>query len=321
MAPAAAIRPLPYRPHESTGYDSPMSETLSLQRAAQWYERHGRRLPPLANLALAIVVAWLLSKMVWALMPVPEAARWQPPPPPPAPARAGRTPSAGIDRLLAAQLFGRYEAEAAPAGNVEDAPDTRLSLNLLGILAGADRESRALIGTSNGEEKPYAIGDTVVSGVKLQSIFADRVILSRAGKLETLRLNKDAPSSAQAVAARNASAAAALPQTDANTAQMLSQIREQIMSDPTKASNYLRVQPATVGGQQRGYRIYPGREREAFQQLGLRPGDLVTAVNGVQLDDNQKALQLLGQLSQANAISLTIERGGQVQNLNVTLGP
>ncbi|MES0874402.1 type II secretion system protein GspC [Sinimarinibacterium thermocellulolyticum] len=298
-----------------------MTESLSLQRVARLYERHGRGLPPLANLVLAVVVAWLLAKLVWALMPVPEAGRWQPVPPPPAAARATGPAAPAIDKLLAAKLFGEYQAEAVAEGNIEDAPDTRLSLNLLGILAGEDRQSRALIGTSNGEEKPYAIGDAVIAGVKLQSIFPDRVILSRNGKLETLRLNKDAPMSAQAAAARTAAAAASSPQTDAATAQMLSQIREQILADPTKASNYLRVQPATVGGVQRGYRIYPGREREAFQQLGLRPGDLVTAVNGVPLDDNQKALQLLGQLSQANAISLTIERGGQVQNLTVTLGP
>jgi general secretion pathway protein C len=321
MPPPAAIRFAPYRVDGSTGYHPLMSESLSLQRVAQLYERHGRGVPPVANLVLAVVAAWLLAKLFWALVPVPEAARWQPSPPAPAPQRAANATDPGIDALLAADLFGRYEADPAASGKVEDAPDTRLSLTLLGILAGEDRQSRALIGSSNGEEKPYAIGDNVVSGVKLQSIFPDRVILSRAGKLETLRLNKDAPVSAQAVAARQAAAEASAPQTDANTAQMLSQIREQIMSDPTKASNYLRVQPATVGGQQRGYRIYPGRERDAFQQLGLRPGDLVTAVNGVQLDDNQKALQLLGQLSQANDISLTIERGGQVQNLNVSLGP
>jgi general secretion pathway protein C len=295
-----------------------MSETLSLQRLAVWYERHGRLLPPAANLLLVIVLAWLLSQLVWALVPVPESARWQPPPPEPVTASVPGSRTANIDRLIAAELFGSPAAPAQESESVDEAPDTRLSLNLIGILAGDDRESRALIGKSDGEEKPYAIGDTVISGVTLRSIFADRVILSRAGKLETLRLNKDAPSSPQAVAARNANAAL-VSTAGAETGQMLSQIREQIMSDPTKAANYLRVQPATVGGQQRGYRIYPGREREAFQQIGLRPGDLVTAVNGVQLDDNQKALQLLGDLSQANAVTLTIERGGQVQTLNLTL--
>jgi general secretion pathway protein C len=295
-----------------------MSETLSPQQVALWYERHGRLLPPVATLLLVVVLAWLLSQLLWALVPVPESARWQPPPVPPVQSAAAAAQPANLDRLIAAELFGAFAAPAEDGESETEAPDTRLSLNLLGILAGDDRESRALIGKSNGEEKPYAIGDTVISGVTLRSIFADRVILSRAGKLETLRLNKDAPSSPQAVAARNETAATITP-ASADTGQMLSQIREQIMSDPTKASNFLRVQPATVGGQQRGYRIYPGREREAFQQVGLRPGDLVTAVNGVQLDDNQKALQLLGDLSQANAVTLTIERGGQVQTLNLTL--
>ncbi len=294
-----------------------MSETLSLQRVALWYERHGRLLPPVANLLLVVALAWLLSQLVWALVPVPESARWQPPPAQPVQTTTPGAQPADIDRLIAADLFGTFAAPVAEGQSVDEAPDTRLSLNLLGILAGEDQESRALIGSSNGEEKPYAIGDTVVSGVTLRSIFADRVILARDGKLETLRLNKDAPSSAQAIAARNASAT--ITPTSPETGQMLSQIRQQIMSDPTKAGNYMRVQPATVAGQQRGYRIYPGREREAFQQIGLRPGDLVTAVNGVQLDDNQKALQLLGDLSQANAVTLTIERGGQVQTLNLTL--
>ncbi|MEW6168587.1 MAG: type II secretion system protein GspC [Pseudomonadota bacterium] len=291
-----------------------MSDTLSLQRLAQLYERHGRALPPAVNLLLVLTVAWLLAQLVWALVPVPEAGRWQPPPAEVPKPRGAATRTAGIDKLIAAELFGRYTPPAV--AKVEEAPETRLSLNLLGILAAGDRESRALIASSAGDEKPYAIGDSVIAGVTLQAIYPDRVILARAGQFETLRLNKDAPSTASLGYQRPEPAAGAV---GGDTAQMLSQIREQIMTDPTKASTYLRVQPATVNGQQRGYRIYPGRERDAFQQLGLRPGDLVTSVNGVQLDDNQKALQLLGELSQATAVTLTIERGGQVQTLNLSL--
>jgi general secretion pathway protein C len=92
-----------------------------------------------------------------------------------------------------------------------------------------------------------------------------------------------------------------------------------VLSDPSKVSQYIRVQPANVNGQLKGFRVYPGRERGAFNQLGLRPGDLVTQVNGIQLDDSQKALQMLTELSKANSVSLTIERGGQTQNFNVTL--
>ncbi|MFA5939918.1 MAG: type II secretion system protein GspC [Sinimarinibacterium sp.] len=291
-----------------------MSNALNLQRVAQLYERHGRGLPSAASLLLVTVVAWLLAKLVWSLMPVPEAARWQPPPVEPPKQRAAQARGGEIDKLIDAHLFGQYQA--TPTGRVEDAPETRLSLTLLGILAaGADKDSRALIGSSSGEEKPYAIGNEITSGTKLQDIFPDRVILNRGGKFETLRLNRDAPSKESLTYQPPPPATTG----SAETAQALAQIREEILSDPTKASNYLRVQPANVNGQLKGYRIYPGRERETFQQLGLRPGDLVTAVNGIQLDDNQKALQLLGDLGQATAVTLTIERGGQSQTLNLSL--
>lgn len=287
-----------------------MATTLSLQRISQLYERHGRGLPPLARLALTLLIAVLLAQLVWALIPVPESARWQAAAPAPSP-QASRSTGPDLAGISSAQLFGNYNQELIPAGTAQEAPDTRLSLTLLGILSGDDRESRALIASSNGDEKPYAIGDDVVAGVELQAIFLDRVILSRNGQLETLRLNRDAPSTA--VDTRPTE-----PSASAGAAVMLGQIREQILSDPTKASEFIRVQPANVNGQLRGYRIYPGRERSAFTEAGLRPGDLVTSVNGIQLDDNQKALQMLGDLSSAGSVSLTIERGGQPQTLNLS---
>jgi general secretion pathway protein C len=65
--------------------------------------------------------------------------------------------------------------------------------------------------------------------------------------------------------------------------------------------------------------VYPGRDRAAFTSAGLRPGDLVVSVNGVQLDDPAKALQMLGDLSQAGQVNLVVERGGQTQNISINL--
>ena len=285
-----------------------MVSTLFPQRVLQLYERHGRRLPPLAQLLLALLLGILAARWVWALIPVPETARWQPVAAAPAsPAPQSRS-GPDVEAIVAAQLFGPYQAQPVGADALETAPDTRLSLTLMGILSGTPEESRALIANSGGEEKPYAIGDDVVTGASLQAIFFDRVILSRNGQLETLRLNRDAPSAGGGEYVR--------PVAAAGGSAMLGQIREQILTDPTKASNFIRVQPANVNGQLRGYRVYPGREREAFTESGLRPGDLVTSINGIQLDDNQKALQMLGDLSRAGSISVTVERGGQQQTLN-----
>lgn len=284
------------------------------------YERHGRWLPAVAKVLFALLLARLLAEFIWLWVPVPESSAWKPAPPA---VSAANSPAAStgpnVELVAGAHLFGDYQAPADPQlDQMDKAPDTRLSLNLLGILAAdRDKESRALIGTQDGEEKPYSVGDDVVRGVNLQAIFPDRVILSRNGQLETLRLDKDRPSASLSA---NAGAAPALQQAgNPDTAQMLGHIRDTLLNDPSKASDYLRIQPANVNGQQRGYRIYPGRDRSVFNGAGLRPGDLVTSVNGVQLDDPARALQMLGDLSSANTLNLTVERGGSQQAITVNL--
>lgn len=283
-----------------------------LQRILSLYERHVATLSGGAALVLVALIAMLAARLVWMLVPVPEAAAWRPAPMAAvSPASAGERPI-DLASLTRTPLFGRYEAASDTAeGDLHDAPDTRLSLTLMGVLASDSPSARALIAASNGEEKPYAIGAQVIPGVELKAIFSDRVVLARNGALETLRLDKNAPS--------RATAARPVENLSPSGAAMasLTDIRSQVLADPTKAANYLRVQPANVNGQLRGYRVYPGRERDAFQQLGLRPGDLVTAVNGVELNDPQKALQLLSQLSQASLVEVTIQRGGQTQSLSL----
>lgn len=282
----------------------------ALQRA---YERHARSIPRFAELALVILLAHAAAILAWKLVPDPAGLQWRPPALTPGPAGASTAQGPNVELIAAAHLFGEAQVAADPAlSELADAPDTRLDLTLLGILAATlERGSRALIASSAGEEKPYAIGDDVTRGVRLQAIFPDRVILARGGQLETLRLNKDAPS--RALPADNAR-----PETPAtDTGRMLSDIRQELLTDPARAAEYIRIQPASNGGQLRGYRIYPGRDRAAFNALGLRPGDLVTQVNGIQLDDANTALQMLGQLSQASSVSVVVERGGQQQTVNV----
>ena len=58
----------------------------------------------------------------------------------------------------------------------------------------------------------------------------------------------------------------------------------------------MRPQPVFAGGKMRGFRVYPGANRQAFARLGLRAGDLVTAINGTPLDDQDRAQEIFGTL-------------------------
>ncbi len=292
-------------------------------------ERLQKLVPLLATLVFTILVGLELAKLIWLLVPEPSAGQWVPRPVQPATTTVSNPrQSVDIAQLTSAKLFGDFSETATDtvaAANL-DAPDTNLRLKLRGIFAMEDPlRSRALIEPASGELMPYAIGMDIPGGAKLHSIYPDRVLLKRGGKLETLRLERDETGQGIASSGRpadnsNAYRLSSAPQIlGSDTAAKLSSIREELLNDPTKASQYLRLQPARSNGALKGYRIYPGRKRELFREAGLRPGDIVTAVNGVTLDDPTKSLQLLGDLSQAQEINLQIERGGQLQSVSVNL--
>lgn len=206
------------------------------------------------------------------------------------------------ESIASRHLFGR--SDAAPSVADIQAPDTNLNLTLSGIAAAKNRIlSRALIAGPDGKEKNYATGADLPGGATLHEILPDRVILNRRGTLETLRLPKHATS------ARGArSVAASRPVADLRT-----------QANEERLAEFVRPQAVMVDGQLRGFRVYPGRNRRMFAESGLRAGDLVTAINGMPLDDPERSIETLRQLIDAQDAVLTIERGGQVESLTLRL--
>ena len=77
----------------------------------------------------------------------------------------------------------------------------------------------------------------------------------------------------------------------------------------------MRPQPVFANGVQRGYRVYPGRNRQQFAKLGLQPGDLVLSINGTPLDDPQRGMEIFNTIGTSDRVSVTVERNGQSQEL------
>ncbi|HEU0197398.1 MAG TPA: type II secretion system protein GspC [Nevskiaceae bacterium] len=281
--------------------------------------RHAARVPPAAVIVLVLVLAWLAARLVWVLVPTPAAARWTAAPAPPQTHLVQTAVNLNTDQALA-DLFGRYSVAAGGAGPnsatvhaLATAPETHLNLKLLGILANRlyPGQSRALIAPGGEADKPYALGQAITSGVLLKAIFPDRVVLLRNGSLETLRLHlnqgdDNTPESNVPIAVAGEAG---------NSAVKLSSIRTKLLANPSIAGQFIRVQPVAgnAGQGQEGYRIFPGPNRSAFAASGLHPGDIVTAVNGVPLNNPAQTLQLLSELSRAQSVTLTIKRGGQTQ--------
>ena len=84
-------------------------------------------------------------------------------------------------------------------------------------------------------------------------------------------------------------------------------------------ADIMRPQPVFAQGKQRGYRVYPGRNRQAFTRLGLRPGDLVTAINGTPLDDPARGQEIFQTLGSSSEAHVTVMRNGQQQDLTLNI--
>ena len=148
-------------------------------------------------------------------------------------------------------------------------------------------------------------------GPKLHSVYSDRVVIDRDGQLESLALpHQMNPGNAPPPSA------AALQGGD-NPA--IERMRRMITEQPGLIGDVMRPQPVMDHGHLNGFRVYPGRDRMAFSRLGLRPGDLVTAINGTPLDDRDRSEQILRTLSSASEARVTVMRGGQQQDLTLNI--
>jgi general secretion pathway protein C len=74
-----------------------------------------------------------------------------------------------------------------------------------------------------------------------------------------------------------------------------------------------------AAGKLRGFRAYPGRNRAIFGKLGLKAGDLVTAINGTPLDDPQRSQDVFNTIQTSDHVTVTIERGGQKQDITLNI--
>jgi general secretion pathway protein C len=225
----------------------------------------------------------------------------------PAPSAAAAAPALRVNEITSAHLFGEAKSTVADA----NAPQTSVQLVLAGVLALPDpKRGLAILGPTATAAKLYTVGSAVPGGVNLYAVYKDRVLLDRGGVIESLYLPRRTPPGGVAADADGAERG--------NPAQRLAALAQ---GNGALLSGLVRAQAVFVGSKLSGYRIYPGGRASigAFTQLGFRPGDLITAVNGTPLDDPNRGSEILDTLSSSASATVTVQRNGQTMDLNLNL--
>ena len=267
--------------------------------------------PKLVSFALAALIAVELARIVISLLsggpvksPQPVLANVAP-----------RAQRAGIDvqGVVSAHLFGVAAVDPG-AQDPANAPQSTANLVLAGTIATQDPKHGVAIISDGGPSKVYSVGDRI-GGATLHSVYLDHVILDRGGALETLLLPRLlGPGMRGAPVARRGG-------SDPRTVAAVENIRRMVQQDPGILDQVMRVVPSydSAAGKLRGFRAYPGRNRQIFSKLGLKAGDLVTAINGTPLDDPQRGQEIFNTIQTSDHATVTIERGGQKQDITLNI--
>jgi len=89
--------------------------------------------------------------------------------------------------------------------------------------------------------------------------------------------------------------------------------------ETARESYPLGVTPYIVNGKIQGYRVYPKADRDLFRSLGLRPGDLITEIDGQPLSDFEFAYVLFETAFSGERVIFTVLRGDELEKVEVKI--
>jgi hypothetical protein len=188
---------------------------------------------------------------------------------------------------------------AAPALPLEAAPPAEPMVWADGLLlygvSGSGGNAAAIIGSRLGGQRVVRVGSDYRPGLKLAEIGLDHAVLQSGAGAVRLELSRYAASG-------SARATAALPAEDERKieAAVLRNILKPVMANDR------------IGG----YALRAGESLPQLIRAGLQPGDVITSVNGSQLDEERMS-ELAWQMGNAAKTEFVFIRNGRKMRASV----
>jgi general secretion pathway protein C len=252
------------------------------------------------ELILLAALAVQCARLVWVIVtPVTPLGNWRPTEP-------------GVSGSPAAILRGFDPFFRLSTGDAAPAVVTSLQLTLFGTrIDDATGGGSAIIAGPDGVQTSVAVGDEISPGVRLKSVAFDHVTISRGAADEDLFIDQSgavppvAPSAGQAGVTLGPAMSGPPPGAGG---LRLSQVQADVGFIPRVDAG--RVSGLVVRSQGSG---------AAFRQIGLREGDIVTAIGGRPVTGQGDVERLAAQYGNGGTLSLTVERGTDTIPLSITI--
>lgn len=193
-------------------------------------------------------------------------------------------------------------------------------IKLIGTVAGSEDYSYAIIEDPfQKTNKIFRINDSIAPGIKLLDITRNRITISRDGKKEDIEPGEqNTPFQAQPrpPVHQPPPVSPETSQAFQPTVMIAREELEEATQDINKLLTQARLVPNFTGGVADGFRIFSIVPSSLFEKVGLKNGDILHGINGVELKDPEKALQVYQLLKDNDRFVIDLMRAGQKMTIN-----
>jgi general secretion pathway protein C len=185
-------------------------------------------------------------------------------------------------------------------------------LSAVGIVMSARVEARTAVLTSGGRTRVVAVGDPAFGG-RVGAIEADHVAVDFDSGRVRLSLSAGA-------AIAPAAAIPALPDVGSPALAMdRREIERRLGEESGRILAETTLVPAMDAGRVAGFTISRMPDATVLSDAGLRPGDVLTEVNGVPIDSLATLVGLWPRMQTESSLRAVVLRNGQPVSLSVIL--
>ncbi|MDA0630383.1 MAG: type II secretion system protein GspC [Proteobacteria bacterium] len=301
---------------------------------------------------LACLLVWIavsIASLIWSLWSGPSLPVVTTPivNPPSQTSQREEVITIDVESMLGLGLFGNpvnttEQAQVAvqvPSerdGIEAGAKETRLDLTLVGTLVTSTDGLGTAVIEARKTQSTYAVGDSLpVSGdVTLAKVLTKQVVLNNGGRYELLTLFEDNPLAKAVRVSTGQSEPLNTPTKIPDSPNIASGVvidspeataiaaryRDRLYNEPESLARTLKVSAVNDENGIYGYRVAPGSDATAFKALGFESGDIVTAVNGLDLSDPANTVSLYQSMRDATEATFELKRGDTMLTLSVSLG-
>jgi general secretion pathway protein C len=307
---------------------------LSLQPALRMYSQHQNKIILLIVVLLSLYLIAFAAELTWRLVPQPESSQSRL-------LNNSNTSTAqsasrlDISPLTKLNLFGNPDAKpiVTALAEITDAPETKLNLTLTGVVSSTDPKVGAAVVENNGKQNTYGVGDKIDgTNATLDQLYIDRVIIKNGLARETLMLDgidfneanqirqQGYRQQAQEFETPQGPVEFQMPDSDPDqSSASVREMREQINQSPTSFTDFIAIKPHAPNGALIGYQVSPGKQAEFFSNVGLRSGDVITQINGLDLSDPAQSLEAINVLREAQFLQMEVLRGDEALSLDIDI--